>query len=289
MFGPLKKAYYGQVNTFMRNHVGQVVSRYNICRIISKAYLLSMTPSNAVNAFNKSGIFPCNPLVISDSDIAPSTVTNGRQKVNVSDGDEVLNVIPIGTGVLNGTPTGTGKHSSVSPCEVSENKTVGGFLNKRLPKFQPPFKKNKNQTVTLQGAITEEKLASEILAKEMHKSSNVKLASKKSHTQQRLQKNIKSPISGLSASILASSTTEPGPSGINNGQNQDDMSDGDSNDDICCICKQFVPPRNRVTYIRIGFRWIQCEVCEHWVHYTCFPGKIIREGFKCPHCNQKEE
>ena len=50
MFGPLKKAYYGQVNTFMTNHVGQAVSRYNICRIISKAYLLSMAPSHAVNA-----------------------------------------------------------------------------------------------------------------------------------------------------------------------------------------------------------------------------------------------
>ena len=71
MFGPLKKAYYAQVNSFMRNHVGQVVSRYNICSIISKAYLLSMTPSNAVNAFKKSGIFPYNPLVISGDAIAP--------------------------------------------------------------------------------------------------------------------------------------------------------------------------------------------------------------------------
>ena len=59
MFGPLKKAYYAQVNSFMRNHVDQVVSRYNFCSIISKAYFLSMSPSNAVNAFKKSGlVFP---------------------------------------------------------------------------------------------------------------------------------------------------------------------------------------------------------------------------------------
>ena len=36
---------------------------------------------------------------------------------------------------------------------------------KRLPKFQPPFKKPRNKTVSLKGAITEEKLACEILAK----------------------------------------------------------------------------------------------------------------------------
>ena len=71
---------------------------------------------------------------------------------------------------------------------------------------------------------------------------------------------------------------------MNHAQNQDDMSDGDSND-ICCICKGFVPQGTE--YIRIGFKWIQCEVCDHWVHYRCFPGKIIHEGFKCPHCNQK--
>ena len=88
--------------------------------------------------------------------------------------------------------------------------------------------------------------------------------------QPRPKTNSKSPNSEL---ILGSSTTEPGPSGMNNGQNQDDMSDDDSND-IRCICKQFSPPGNRVNYIRIGFKWIQCEVCE---------------GFKCPHCNKKEE
>ena len=103
--------------------------------------------------------------------------------------------------------------------------------------------------------------------------------------QPRPKTNSKSPNSEL---ILGSSITEPGPSGMNNAQSQDDISDDDSND-ICCVCKRFSPPGNRVNYIRIGFMWIQCEVCEHWVHYRCFPGKIIREGFKCPHCNKKEE
>ena len=80
-----------------------------------------MTPSNSVNAFKKSGIFPYNPLVISDDAIAPSTVTNDENHVNNTDRDAVPSVLQ----------TKASNDSSVPPCEVKQKENVGGFLSKR--------------------------------------------------------------------------------------------------------------------------------------------------------------
>ena len=65
---------------------------------------------------------------------------------------------------------------------------------------------------------------------------------------------------------MPSYTSEPGPSDINN----DDKSGVNLKDDDYCIYKQFVPPENIVKYVTMAFGSIQCEVCEHWVHFTCF-------------------
>lgn len=50
----------------MRKNPGQVITRYEVCQLISKAYLKAFTPSNLIASFKKSGIFPYNKDVIDE-------------------------------------------------------------------------------------------------------------------------------------------------------------------------------------------------------------------------------
>ena len=47
---------------------------------------------------------------------------------------------------------------------------------------------------------------------------------------------------------------------------------------------------NRVNCIRIGFKWIQWEVCEHWVHYTVdvFLEKLFVRASNVPTVTKKK-
>ncbi|KAJ8028895.1 hypothetical protein HOLleu_28147 [Holothuria leucospilota] len=65
-FKPLKDFYHHECQTYMRKNPGQVITRYEVCQLISKAYLKAFTPSNLIASFRKSGIFPYNKDVIDE-------------------------------------------------------------------------------------------------------------------------------------------------------------------------------------------------------------------------------
>ena len=129
MFGPLKRAYNTQVSQYLRKNVGQVVSRYSTCQLISKVYLTSMTPANAVSAFRKAGTYTLNPGVIQDFQIAPSQVLNDDTNANIE--MTTLNQ------ETNNKPT-----TNTNQMHDTDLKSL---LLKKLPKFTPPFKKNLRQ------------------------------------------------------------------------------------------------------------------------------------------------
>ena len=58
VFGPFKKFYYSECSMFMRQNIGQVITKYNMASIASKAYLKAATPVNIQASFKKTGIFP---------------------------------------------------------------------------------------------------------------------------------------------------------------------------------------------------------------------------------------
>ena len=66
-FGPFSRQYHFEAKKFMSQHPGQVIGRYNVAEIASKAYSVGLSPSNLKSAFQKCGIYPFDPTAY-DSD-----------------------------------------------------------------------------------------------------------------------------------------------------------------------------------------------------------------------------
>lgn len=57
---PLKTYYAQEIETFLKNNPGKVVTHNNICSLFGKAYNRAATMEASINSFRKTGLFPCN-------------------------------------------------------------------------------------------------------------------------------------------------------------------------------------------------------------------------------------
>ena len=73
-FESFKSAYYS-CQDFMSHHVGQIISRHDVCKLACQAYTKSMPPSNIIS-FRKTGVYPLNRDVVTEKMLAPSIATN---------------------------------------------------------------------------------------------------------------------------------------------------------------------------------------------------------------------
>ncbi|KAJ8952028.1 hypothetical protein NQ318_023469 [Aromia moschata] len=73
----LFNAYMDQaLETWMNNHPGRTVTAFQISSIFREAYLKSAVPTNAINGFRKTGIFPFNSETFTDTDFIAAEVTD---------------------------------------------------------------------------------------------------------------------------------------------------------------------------------------------------------------------
>ncbi|XP_063971661.1 uncharacterized protein LOC135159573 [Lytechinus pictus] len=83
LFSPMKSAYNAACSRFMRDHVGLVITGYNICELVCQAHRMAMTVSNLKSSFRATGIIPFSPQVTkkdicSCSDLVTSTKNNNN-------------------------------------------------------------------------------------------------------------------------------------------------------------------------------------------------------------------
>lgn len=74
VYGPLKKYFEIEVNTFQKAHPGRTIGQYDVAKIFTGAYLKAATPGNAISGFRASGIFPFNKHLIGDENFEPSEI-----------------------------------------------------------------------------------------------------------------------------------------------------------------------------------------------------------------------
>ena len=58
---------------------------------------------------------------------------------------------------------------------------------------------------------------------------------------------------------------------------------------LCCVCKQWCPPRARNNESLKFINWGQCQFCGHWVHLKfCTKEVALRRNvaFLCIHCKE---
>lgn len=76
VYGPLKRYFEQELNTFQKSHPGRIVNQYDIAKLFSGAYVKSASVQNATSGFNRPGLWPYNPNVFGDEDFAPSMMTD---------------------------------------------------------------------------------------------------------------------------------------------------------------------------------------------------------------------
>lgn len=74
--GPLSTFYSQEVQLWLRNHPGRVVTQFQMASLFGTAYNRAATMQNAISAFSKTGICPLNANVFTEVDFAPSQTTD---------------------------------------------------------------------------------------------------------------------------------------------------------------------------------------------------------------------
>lgn len=81
VYGPLKKAINTQCDSWIRQNPGKTMSIYDIPGIIRDALPKAVTPTNIINGFRATGVYPFNRDIFNDTDFAPSSVTDRPEPI----------------------------------------------------------------------------------------------------------------------------------------------------------------------------------------------------------------
>ena len=65
---------------FLREHPGEVITRYRMVEIVCDAYNQSFLPATIIHSFKAAGIMPYNPSVLSEIDFAPSKIPQVKKQ-----------------------------------------------------------------------------------------------------------------------------------------------------------------------------------------------------------------
>lgn len=79
VYGPLKAYYNEAVDNWLLAHPGIPLTIYQVAECFGKALSKAVTPSNIIAGFKKSGIFPLDRDVFTESDFLTSSVTDRPQ------------------------------------------------------------------------------------------------------------------------------------------------------------------------------------------------------------------
>ncbi|KAK9722549.1 hypothetical protein QE152_g19656 [Popillia japonica] len=73
---PLSTYYEHETRTWLRSNPGKVVTLFQISTLFGIAFINAATMKTAINAFQKTGIWPLNLQVFTEADYLPSDTTN---------------------------------------------------------------------------------------------------------------------------------------------------------------------------------------------------------------------
>jgi hypothetical protein len=266
VFGPLKKYYSHECHSYMHSNPGVSVTRYEVARLTSRPYAKSFSPDNIISAFRKSGIYPFDKNIITEHQTAPSTIYLDEER---GDADVAPLAEQVETETSNKEPTTTAK-------SFLENRTITHIVQRPKKKFTPPLK--------VIGNLMSEK-NTDIL-----KSLQVKKPSNNSKAVDRT--NIVASLITVSNQTSQITSPKPSTATCHDASPAHNISSPDDSiyDDLCCACRQSLPPQ-LVNFPDVKLiKWGQCDVCKHWVHLAhCTPVKVLRRGstFRCIHCPEE--
>ncbi len=100
-FGPLKNAFYREIELLMKTSQAKRVSEYDVAALINRAYVKVGTMDKGQKGFRVTGIHPWNPDVFTDEDYLSSEAMNRASHSNSNppnpEDNEQINPGPLAT------------------------------------------------------------------------------------------------------------------------------------------------------------------------------------------------
>ena len=266
IFGPFKKYYYSECAQYLYSHMGQTITRYDMCELACRAYLKALTPLNIQAGFKKTGIYPFNSDVVSQEQLLPCESfreDNPVAKVKaMKKGPEAVE-----TFLQN-------KEEEIRRLKESRNEGASKY-NSRPSKNSEVSPEKPNASGK---EITSDEFYSQMInyIDQRNSSKPDQIKTKPQNDDHPLPRSPKPSTSGEQKRLTAR-PEEP--------ESESDMSSEEEEEEKCCMCGKKSPP-NLGDGIKI-INWGKCDVCSHWVHLAyCAKERVIRRHsvFVCPHC-----
>ena len=268
IFGPFKRFYYGECANYMRENIGQAVTKYDMVNLSCKAYLKAMTPINIMSAFKKSGIYPLDKHAVTPEKLYPTESYRDKNPL------QKIQAMKRGKDAIEEYLSTKYEKKLTENSDVTYHCPCCTKGNSRLSKPSAGGK-----------AITESTFIEEITAYETEKEQKLTKKSDKNHNKNHKNKSHEEPsTSGINNNNKKNNNAQT----QNDAESDSDMDTDDISDsDLCCVCHKFSPPNlNDRPYLKI-VSWAQCTTCNHWVHLSfCHRQTVVRRGdtFLCHHC-----
>lgn len=103
VFGPFKTYYNAALDSWMMQNPGKTASIYNTASFVNTAHQKSMTPSNIIAGFKKSGIHPYDRDIFTEADFLCNYVTDRPTPTVVDDQPAKTNGYAVPSDLLNGS------------------------------------------------------------------------------------------------------------------------------------------------------------------------------------------
>lgn len=292
-FGPLKAAFNRECELYLRAHVMERITPYDLAELLNGAFKKVATLDNAISGFRAAGIQPYNPDKFGEQDFAPAKQflpieleeleMDQAENSNKSDSHQHRKLIRENDQIA-------GSSTSNVPLRVQENctKPVKVTDISPLPKPQPKRMKvsNRKQCSTILTATPEkDKLIAAKIKKESRISTLNKLG-KKMPKKTCVIKKLFLTNTGKCKQRKRRVYENSDNSECSEVVDVKDLCDDDELDDInpervedvCLVCGEFG---------RDGEMWFRCVVCSLWSHEDC-SGWDTAENYTCDHCLRKE-
>ena len=288
VFGPLKKQWYSTVRKHNRENPGVVINKINFAEKLKDCYNSFFKPITIVSSFRSSGIYPVDRNVISDEQLKTNltfTIESDKPENNQLD-----------SSASNGNVTrpSTDEESSAlqllayvaASSRLNEVSVSDSSMSVVSPVMKEKLQLPKSSTVKVKRKSTLDELPDHLTAPECIRTLENKNLDKIRKFAQREKKAKQTYLKNLSRNVTVSSKSQgnaavKGRSALNVRKGKAGMSskgkeaktniEQDSltdNDAVCCVCHM---TWTEDLTLLLGHTWIQCDICDSWVHEDCLP------------------
>lgn len=229
VMSPLSTFYTQEVNTWLRNNPGRVVTQFQLSKLFGAAYCKAATIQNAVSGFTKTGIFPTNRNVFSEADFAAAETTEIHQTIPptsmppLADRVSMLPMPSTSFAPFFSPALSPSAPSSTPTALNTDHEMVSPTALMPVPRISIDKKRTTDRRRGKTAVITSSPYKNELINVSKHKKPTPKRKLNLNHQQKKHT----------------------------------------NNENICLYCLE------EYGTSRIDDGWVQCTVCKGWAHESC--------------------